>query len=151
MHLTDEDTDLPSGGRQKPRILGVPSAFPARAAQRLGISRDTLRHWIEEARAWWVISPSAGVLTHPAPAPPNPRSSANHNHHRHLQCRADSAGARHTVCTLTGDVRQPSPGWVFRPTSDVPLILRCPAMSWTKPEAEVVAVTMEVTAYVATL
>jgi coenzyme PQQ precursor peptide PqqA len=26
-----------------------------------------------------------------------------------------------------------------------------PAMTWTKPEAEVVAVTMEVTAYVATL
>jgi len=26
-----------------------------------------------------------------------------------------------------------------------------PAMTWTKPEAEIVAVTMEVTAYVATL
>ncbi len=31
------------------------------------------------------------------------------------------------------------------------LSLRSNTMSWTKPEAEVVAVTMEVTAYVATL
>jgi hypothetical protein len=30
-------------------------------------------------------------------------------------------------------------------------LLRSKQMSWTKPEAEVVAVTMEVTAYVATL
>jgi hypothetical protein len=46
----------------------------------------------------------------------------------------------------------PSPDWVKQPKTfcctHTPLELK---MTWTKPEAEVVAVTMEVTAYVATL
>jgi hypothetical protein len=47
-------------------------------------------------------------------------------------------------------------GWVFPPTATGPVRpgsshLRRITMKWTKPEAEVVAVTMEVTAYVATL
>lgn len=50
---------------------------------------------------------------------------------------------------MTGDVGNIRPGWVKKPKP-----LRTSSggtMSWTKPEAEVVAVTMEVTAYVATL
>jgi hypothetical protein len=45
------------------------------------------------------------------------------------------------------------PDWVIAPRGISPFQSFCGAyiMSWTKPEAEVVAVTMEVTAYVATL
>jgi hypothetical protein len=41
--------------------------------------------------------------------------------------------------------------WVKTPTSIYSSTSERSTMSWTKPEAEVVAVTMEVTAYVATL
>ena len=43
--------------------------------------------------------------------------------------------------------------WVKAPTQLAvpPITAERTTMSWTKPEAEVVAVTMEVTAYVATL
>jgi hypothetical protein len=64
--------------------------------------------------------------------------------------------ARHAVCVNEGSV---GPIWVRLgdatqrcsgspgPTNPIRRVL----MTWTKPEAEVVAVTMEVTAYVATL
>jgi len=45
----------------------------------------------------------------------------------------------------------PRPDWVKEPRANHTLISTESKMSWTKPEAEVVAVTMEVTAYVATL
>ena len=56
-----------------------------------------------------------------------------------------------------GGVGPSRPGWVLIAHSSFPgshrahLLNAEGAMTWTKPEAEVVAVTMEVTAYVATL
>jgi hypothetical protein len=55
-------------------------------------------------------------------------------------------------CSLMVGSRD-GPGWVKSPSDDVGLLINpwSVEMTWTKPEAEVVAVTMEVTAYVATL
>lgn len=50
--------------------------------------------------------------------------------------------SRHTICFYEGSRVGKRPIHPHR---------RFPQMQWTKPEAEVVAVTMEVTAYVATL
>jgi len=54
---------------------------------------------------------------------------------------------------MTSDVGKIRPDWVNRPTAlnNRPTFREEYEMTWTKPEAEVVAVTMEVTAYVATL
>jgi hypothetical protein len=59
---------------------------------------------------------------------------------------------RHGGCVLTGVVGDSSPR--VGDSTQTTLPTSFPAefkMIWTKPEAEVVAVTMEVTAYVATL
>jgi hypothetical protein len=63
----------------------------------------------------------------------------------------------HVICTTKGVVGPKGSGRVNQPKQ----VFRVPRahqhnfwrvlMTWTKPEAEVVAVTMEVTAYVATL
>ena len=62
---------------------------------------------------------------------------------------------RHGWCIPTGVAGPEGPGWVFEPTSPDVLVpspqLEDPLMAWTKPEMEVVSVTMEVTAYAATL
>jgi hypothetical protein len=62
----------------------------------------------------------------------------------------------HTVCLLGCVVGSQRPGRVrkpkaFRTTRSITNLPKRSLMKWTKPEAEVVAVTMEVTAYVATL
>ncbi len=63
---------------------------------------------------------------------------------------------RHAVCIKPGSVGPNGSGWVMPPNAipgpqGPPTQFRRVLMTWTKPEAEVVAVTMEVTAYVATL
>ena len=57
----------------------------------------------------------------------------------------------HTRCVYEGVVGILIPDWVKQPTLLSPHLFEEQQMAWTKPEAEVVAVTMEVTAYVATL
>ena len=65
--------------------------------------------------------------------------------------------ARHATCITEGVVGPRGSDWVLFTQSPFPgptgptNSFRRVAMTWTKPEAEVVAVTMEVTAYVATL
>jgi hypothetical protein len=61
----------------------------------------------------------------------------------HLGSRREDDQARHGVCFTLGQ-------YCCAAVTDV-ISLEGTSMSWTKPEAEVVAVTMEVTAYVATL
>jgi coenzyme PQQ precursor peptide PqqA len=51
------------------------------------------------------------------------------------------------MASVVGSI--PGPDWVKTP--NCPNHFREHSMTWTKPEAEIVAVTMEVTAYVATL
>ena len=135
-----------------------------RAAQRLGISRDTLRYRLKKYgihRECWVISPRLGDLTHFEPlanradrlAPSLTIYLAMTLSHvgydfvswsaRGLHNREASSGGRRA---RLGELTQPLSG-PSRPATSI----RRVQMKWTKPEAEVVAVTMEVTAYVATL
>jgi len=95
----------------------------------------------------WVISPTQRHLTHPVG--PNPHCiQARDTHIRRYRKTASThrtalSHARHTICINEGVVGPNGPitDYFFRRV----------LMTWTKPEAEVVAVTMEVTAYVATL
>lgn len=59
----------------------------------------------------------------------------------------------HALLTTAVVGSRDGPGWVRTPSSTLNYSLPTWSvdMTWTKPEAEVVAVTMEVTAYVATL
>ena len=74
-----------------------------------------------------------------------------------FQLRTDRGHSWHAACTRTGVVGLRKPGWVGSPDSVRAALAQSnhhpegTAMKWTKPEAEVVAVTLEVTAYVATL
>ena len=68
-----------------------------------------------------------------------------------MYCRLVAFPVRHTACIREADVA--SPGREMGEKAQRAFLITDwrKTMTWTKPEAEVVAVTMEVTAYVATL